>query len=96
MKIQFLSSCIVLGSPCLAGEIRDVAREQADGMIRNGLAKQVSQELAESDTNLRIEPDKFDIEIAKRDAEDAEAERQRQVEMRKRAPARRAVTKRDA
>ncbi len=95
MKVQILTTCIVIGSPCLAGEIRDVPREQADSMIRCGMAKQVSEELPENVRSVSIVPDKFDLEIARRDADDAAEEAKRQVEMRKRAPTRRAVTRRD-
>lgn len=96
MKVQILSTCIVLGSPCLAGEIRDFPREQADSMIRSHLAKQVSEELPENVRQALIVPDAIDIERAKRDEEEKRIEEERKVQTRQKQVGRRAVTRRDA
>ena len=96
MKVQILSTCIVLGSPCVPGEIRDFPREQADSMIRSQLAKQVSEELSERVSQSEIRPDAFDVERARRDEEEKRLADEHKVQTRQKSAPRRAVTRRDA
>jgi hypothetical protein len=82
MKVQFLTSCIVLGAPVLSGEVRDVP----DGVARSLIDCRYADP-SESDpvslTSTAISPDPSIVE------------RERKSETRVKRPQRRAVTARD-
>jgi len=84
MKIQFLTSCIVLAQPCVAGEVREIPDHVGRTLIENGHGRYVSAD-APLSQSVQIAPDPG---IAEREI--------REAELRIKKPGRRAVTNRDA